>query len=582
MNLRSRWLVNKTEVVAKNGIVTAMTSESAEAGLRMLKKGGNAIDAGVAMAFCNTVIEPSLAALGGLGFMLIYLAKEDRLVAVDFNTRAPRKARSNMYKIKETATMTPGAARGIGIFEVENRENAVGAKSITVPATCAGLCLAHELYGRLPREDVLAPAIHLASEGFAVNWVIASWLARTASRVKRHPVIDGIWYPGGYPASTGTMVVQADYARLLKRIAQEGSGFLYKGDVAAAIEREVLKEGGILTREDLASYEPKVSEPLTVRYRDYVIAAVPTPCGGPTVLESFNILEDFDLQSMGHNTCGYLHMYIECTRHSFADRYSFLGDWEHANVPLDGLLSKEYAKEIAKQIDPDRAGLETELTREPWVHYLDHPIHDPWKFDHRSRPKSMPQPSAATSEEDTTHFNAVDKDRNVVTCTHTSGFEAGVVPPGTGLYLTGSMAWFVAKPDYPNSIAPWKRPLLNMTPLMVLKEGLPILAEGAPGGRMIMNHNTQVILNVLEFNYGIQDAIAQPTLDTSGTNTLIDSRIPEYVANRLKAMGHRVTVVEETPEIGVFARPTGILIDHERGLLYGGADVFRLALAMGY
>lgn len=577
MVYRSRWLINKEEVVVKKGIVTTAIPEAAEAGLKMLKLGGNAIDAGVAAGFCNTVLEPYMAALGGLGFMVIYLAEQDKSIAIDFNGRAPRNATPDMYKV-----IGPSAAGGTRVFEVENTENSRGAKAVTVPATCKGFCLVHELYGKLPRETVLAPAIRLASEGFEVNWDAALYLARIMSEVKRNPIIDEIWYPSGYPVVAGMKVVQSDFGRLLKRIAREGSDALYKGDVAADIEKEVLKNGGILTREDLASYEPRITEPLTVSYRDYTIATVPTPSGGITILESLNILENFELQSMGHNTWEYLHTFIECARHAFADRYRFLGDWEYANVPLEGLLSKKYAKEIAEQNEPDEAMVELELSQEPWAHFLERAIHDPWKYDHKSRPKRLPSSAAASSQESTTHINVVDKDRNVVSCTHTPGFGPGVVPPGTGFYLTGGMGWFIPKPGHANSVAGWKRPLMNMGPLMVFKDGVPVMSQGSPGARRIINRNMQVVLNVLEFDLSIQNAIAAPTVDASGRETLVDSRIPIEIVKKLKKIGHQIKVVEEGPGMWYFARPSGIIIDHEKGLLHGGVDVFRPAVAIGY
>ncbi|MCW3992320.1 MAG: gamma-glutamyltransferase [Candidatus Bathyarchaeota archaeon] len=577
MVLRSRWLINKKEVVAKNGVVTTAISEAAEAGLKMLKRGGNAIDAGVAAGFCNTVLEPYMAALGGLGFMLIYLAEEDKTVAIDFNARAPQKATPDMYKV-----IGPAAAGGTRIFEVENSENSMSAKAISVPTTCAGFCLAHELYGKLPREDVIAPAIHLAAEGFEASWDAALYLARIMSEVRRNPAIDDIWYPGGYPLVSGMRVVQPDFGRLLKRIAREGPDAVYRGEVAAAIEREVQKEGGILTREDLERYEPTVSEPLTVSYRDYTIAAVPTPSGGITALETFNILENFDLEPMGHNTAEYIHTFVECTRHAFADRFRFLGDWEHANVPLEGFLSKGYAKECSDLVDPEKAAMEPELSQEPWIHYLDRAIHDPWRFDPQPRPKTLPGPATASSEEGTTHFNVVDKERNVVSCTHTPGFRTGIVPPGTGFYLTPGMGWFIPKPGYANSVAGWKRPVLNMAPLMVLRDGVPVVSQGSPGARRIINRNTQVVLNVIEFGLGIQDAIDAPIVDASGRETLVDSRLPSDVVDELRGMKHRVKVVEEGPGVWHFARPSGIVIDHEEGLLHGGVDIFRPAVAMGY
>ncbi len=580
MVFRSNWKPNKEEVVAKNGVVTAMQPQAAEAGLKLLKWGGNAVDAGVAIGFCNIVLEPYMASVAGMGFMLIHLAEEDKTIAIDFNTRAPRKATLDMYNV-----IGPAPAGSNTIFEVENNETRLGAKAITIPATCAGFCLAHELYGKLPREQVMEPAIKLASEGFETNWHLTLWLANNMRRIQTMPVIAEMWLPNGRPPQSfpkpGEKVVQRDLGKLLKAVACEGPDAMYKGEVAAAIEEEIRKGGGFLTKEDLAEYQPQVSEPLAIPYRDCTILAVPTPSGGPTVLETFNILENFDLRLLGHNTPEYLHLFIECARHAFADRFRYLGDWELTPVPLQGLLSKEYAKEIAQQVDQNKAAIE--LDQEPWVYYLERALHEPWKYDPQPKPTATYGVATASNDEDTSHFNVVDKDRNMVTCTHTGTFGAGVIPPGTGVYLVGGMSWFIAKPGYANSVTGWKRPMVNMSPLMVVKDGSPVLSVGSPGARKILNRNTQVILNVLEFGMSVQDAIAMPTIDVSRRETLLDSRLPQKVISRLKAMGHQTKIVEEEPGMtGNFARPSGIFIDYDTGLLHGGVDVFRPAIALGY
>jgi gamma-glutamyltranspeptidase/glutathione hydrolase len=581
MFLRSKWRPNKEEVISEGGLVTAMQPPSAEAGLKMLKRGGNAIDAGVAIGFCNIVVEPYMAALAGLGFMLIHLAEEDRTVAIDFNARSPREATPDLYKV-----IGPAPAGSNTIFKVENDETNFGGKAITVPATCAGFCLAHELYGELPREEVMGPAIFLASEGFEANWHLTLWLANNMGWMREIPAIAEMWLPGGLPPRSfpppGDRIIQRNLGRLLGQVAREGPDAMYRGEIADAIVEEVRRGGGVLSREDLAEYEPQVSEPLSVSYRDHTVMAVPTPSGGPTVLETLNILENFDLESLGHNTPEYLHTFVECARHAFADRFRYLGDWESASVPLEGLLAKEYAREIAEGVDSGRAELEPGLDEEPWVYYLEREAHDPWRFDPGPRPASPFGTGWAFGEGDTTHINVVDGKGNVLSCTHTGSFRPNVIPPGSGVYMVGGMSWFIAREGYANSVAGWKRPLVNMAPLLVLEDGRPVLSMGSPGARKIMNRNTQVALNVLEFGMGIQEAIAAPTVDASRRETVVDSRIPRDAIDRLRAMGHGVTVVEEEPGMtGNFARPSGIFLDHETGKLHGGVDVFRPAIALG-
>jgi gamma-glutamyltranspeptidase/glutathione hydrolase len=252
----------KDEVVSEKGMVTASTPSSAEAGLRILKAGGNAFDAGVAVGFCNTVLEPYLAGIGGLGFMVAYFAEEGRVVSIDFNTRAPSAASPDMFKVIGEA-----AAGGTKIFEVEGNANSVGGKALTIPATCAGFLKAHELYGTLPLGDVVEPARKLAEEGFVLGWDQSIVHATLARESQRCPAIDDVWLPGGFPAAPGTRIIQHDLAKLLKRIGEEGRDAVYSGEVARKVEEAVAAAGGVMTAEDLASYEPVVGEPITIRYR---------------------------------------------------------------------------------------------------------------------------------------------------------------------------------------------------------------------------------------------------------------------------------------------------------------------------
>jgi gamma-glutamyltranspeptidase/glutathione hydrolase len=563
----------KDETTAENGMVTASTPGSAEAGLRILKAGGNAFDAGVAIGFCNTVLEPYLAGLGGLGFMVAYLAEEERVVSIDFNTRAPRMASPEMFKVVGEA-----AAGGTKIFEVAGNENSIGGKALTIPTVCAGFLKAHELYGTLSLAEVVEPAQKLASEGFILGWDQALVNATLMRESQRCPAIDDIWLPGGFPAAPGTKIVQPDLSKLLRRIGIEGRDVIYSGIVAKAIEDVVAAAGGVMTSEDLADYEPTVGSPLQIKYRGLEVATPSSPNGGFTILEAMKVMEGYNLEEIGHNSAEYLHILVESSRHAFADRYSLLGDWEHIDVPLSGLLSDSYASHIR--------GLISEMTTfqsggaEPWVRYLNAPIHDPWLHEGRKIPMHRGSSSPSTSVGETSHFNVVDAKGNALACTHTPGFQAGVVPKGTGLYLTAAMGWFVPVAGYPNSVAPWKRPVMNMGPLMILKDGAPIIVEGAPGSRRIIERNLQVVLNMIEFGMGPQEAVSEPTVDASGLDTLVDSRIPLNSIDGLRKCGHNVKVVEEGPGLSYFARPSAILISEKN--LRGGVDLYRRSKALGF
>ena len=582
MTLRSNWKPGKEEVVAENGAVTAMTPQSAEAGLEMLKRGGNAVDAAVAIGFCNVVVEPYMATIGGMGYMLVHMAAEGRTYAIDFNGRAPRAARPNMYRV-----LGPAPAAGFHVFEVEDSANREGPLAASVPATCAGLCEAHRRFGVLPIEQVLEPAIQLAAEGFETNWHLTLFAANQFEAFSRDSYIASMWLPGGrVPRSDpkpGERIVQRDLAHLLRRVARDGADALHRDEVADAIDEFMRANGGVLTRQDLEEYRPTVSDPLSVPFKGHEVKVVPTPSGAITNLQTFALLDRFDLASLGHNSVEHLHLFVEAARHAFADRFRYLGDWEHAKVPLRGLLSPEYARGVAAEIDLKKASVGLDADEEPWVHYMDRAIHDPWRYEPSPTPATAYEPAIDTNDEDTTHINVVDKDRNAVSCTHTGVFEAGLNPPATGVYLVGGMAWFIPKDGYANSVAGWKRPMNNMAPVMVFRDGRPVLCQGAPGARRIMNRGVQVVANVIAFGMTPQQAIEQATVDASGRETLVDSRLPDRVIEGLASRGHRIAVVEEEPGMGGnFSRPTAMQVDYEAGLIRAGVDPFRPATALGY
>lgn len=582
MSLYSAWKVNKEEVVAENGIVTSALPLSAEAGLSILKSGGNAIDAAVAIGFCNVVQEPYMASIGGMGYMLIHLAGEGRTIGVDFNGRAPKGTTDDMYDV-----IGPSTGAGYKTFDVVNDANNTGALSATVPATCAGFCEAHKRFGTLPFEQVLEPAIHLASEGFEANWFLTMSAANMYDTFNSDNHLSSIWLPGGkVPTShpkPGTKIIQRDLADLLKKLASHGRDAMYSGDIADAIDEHMKKNGGVLDKQDLSDYNPIIGDPAQTTFQGHSINVVRTPSGGITNLQTLNILDQFDLKAMGHNSVDYLHTFMMAARHAFADRFGYLGDWEHSTVPLNGLLSTGYAREIAKEVRSPTFEIRNLGQREPLVQFMESPIHNPWDHEKSQKVPVPSHPAMDTNNEDTTHINVVDKDRNAVSCTHTGVFAKGLNPAGTGVALVGGMGWFIPKPGYPNSMAPWKRPMNNMSPFMVLKNNRPVLLEGAPGARRIMNRNAQVVLNVILFGMSPQEAIVQPVIDVSGSKAYVDSRMSESTIKALVGLGHDIELLEEEPApTGYFARPSAIQVDYERNLLRAGVDAFRPTTALGY
>ena len=502
MSLRSKWKTNKEEVVAANGVVTAMLPPAAEAGLAMLKAGGNAVDAAVATGFCNIVMEPYNATIGGMGYMVLHLAEEGRTIGVDFNARAPKRARPDMFEV-----LGPAPAGGISVYRVKDDANNHGPLAVTVPATGAGFCAVQERYGRLPLAQVLEPAIGLAADGFAADWHTTLFIANKIEDLLADPYFGAAWLINGRPPRSypkpGERIIQRDLADLLRRIARHGAAAMYGGEVAGAIEQWMVEQGGLLRRDDLAEYEPTFGEPLQRQFAGHTVACVATPSGAITNLQTLGILAHLDLAAHPYNSAPYLHLLSEAARHAFADRYRWLGDWQQARVPLHGLLSDGYARELATLVRRDHTDFGHE-DAEPWGYYSDQALHDPWRHEPFGAASSSPV-LAASGDEATTHINVVDRWRNAVSCTHTGAW-GDVHPYNTGVYLTHGMAWFTPLSEHPNGIAPWKRPMNNMCPIMVFRDGKPVILQGAPGARRIMHRGIQVLLNQLVWGMGPQDA----------------------------------------------------------------------------
>ena len=593
MNLRSTWRPNKDEVISENGVVASMHPKASEAGLEMLRQGGNAIDAAVATGFAISVLEPNNSCIAGVGFMQISLNSAIKNhpagtnVVIEYGPRDTKAARPDMYKIT-------GPGGGISMYSVEGNHNTDGYQSIAIPGTTGGLCKAHELFGELPLEQVMEPAIQYAKEGYDVYWLLSLVIATNMEQLQKFPGSKEIFLPDGFPPKyipdpssadySATRLKQKDLGDLLEKISKEGADAFYKGDVAAAIEEDMKQNDGLITMEDLSEFKAEVKVPVKTTFRDFEIYAPSAPNGGWTNLQTLNILENFDLKSMGHNSPDYLHTFIEGARHAFADRYHYLGDPDFVEVPLQGLLSKEYAKEISKNVNLNTAELENSYKGDPWNYYADIAIHDAWKYDEKSNKPDLNNGNHSPDTDCTTHFGTADKYGNLVSCTQTAvnSFGSKVVSKGLGILWNNAMIWFNPKPGTKNSIAPYKRPLVNMGPIIACKNGKPYASIGSPGGRKIHNANLSVALNILEFGMGPQEAISTSRVDSSGPTTLADYRIDANVLSALVKTGHKLEMVDDSETWYSFARPSAIVIDQEQKIIYGGSDAFPVAEAKGY
>ena len=583
MNTRSVWRPDRDEVVVEHGAVATAHPIAARVGVDILKSGGNAVDAAVATGFCLNVVEPASSSIAGHGQMIIHMTAQNdrnpcRSIAVDYGHRAPRAATADMFRV------IGQAVKGNGIYEVDDQANAIGHRSVGVPGVTAGMCRAHQLFGSLPLEQLLEPAAHYAREGFEVDPATCLQIARNMPNLLRYGEAAHTFLPDGYPPSPGEKIVQRDLADTLERIGRDGKDALYRGEIPAAIDEEMKRNGGILSSRDLAEYDAEVLDPVRSSYRGYELIGSPVPAGTITHLQTLNILEMFELRRLAHNSPEHLHLFTEAARHAFADRYSFLGDPDFEPVPLDGILSREYAREVATSIDREAAKLEAERELQPWVAYANNPLHDAWRYDPHPRPEHASPASPPSDGDCTTHFSIIDRDRNMVACTQTAvgGFGSNVIVPGTGVLLSNGMVIFNPMPGTANSIAGFKRGLNNMSPVLLLSGGQPFLAVGAPGGRRIICRIAQVISNVVDFGMNMQEAITAPSVDAAERETFVDHRIDPQTVDALARMGHNVEVVPEPFTGGGFSRPRGVMIDHGTGLLHAGVHPFGIDEARGY
>jgi len=571
---QSEWLIDKREAVAEHGIVTAMHPLAAAAGLEMLQAGGNAVDAAVATAFAIGVVEPAMSGVGGVAAMVIYSPRTGRTVVVDGSSAAPAAAREDTFELAPEDTVGGMYSWRGTVGDAQN----TGYRAPVVPGQPACLLYAHEHYGsgRLSRAQVMAPAIRLAEEGFAVDPYQAQSIAFAQRRLRAFPeTMRTFFLEDGLPLvpTTATReadrLVQPDLARTLRALAADGPSALYTGEVGDRLVADLQAHGGLITRDDLASYAVREYSPLQTDYRAYQLYGLSVTSGSMTAFEALNILNNFDVHAMDSPSA--VHVVAEALRRAFLDRFAYLADTDLQDVPVEGLLSEDYACFLATQIQPDRAAADARAG-------------DPWRFQAAPVAAASGHPSGAGGDGCTTHLNVVDGDRMMVACTSTLGelFGSAVIPRGTGILLNNGMTWFDPEPGHVNSIQPRKRTLWAPTPTLVLRDGQPVMAIGAPGGRRIISALVQSLVNVLDFGLGVQAAVTRPRIHCEGQVTEVDGRSNPAVVDALRNWGHAVKLQHEHESSFRFARPGGIHIDPTSGQLTGGVHQFTPAWAMGY
>jgi gamma-glutamyltranspeptidase / glutathione hydrolase len=505
-------------VLAKHGMVVSQEKRATAIGLAVLEQGGNAVDAAVAVGFALAVTLPKAGNIGGGGFMLVHLADRHRTIAIDYRETAPAATRSVVF-LDDNGKADPRKSRDSGL-------------GVGVPGTVAGLALAHARYGsgKFTLAQLMAPAIKLAREGFPVEDDLVDSLLLAEPRLARWPSSASIFLKTkDVPLGEGDRLVQPQLATTLEEIARHGPGRFYRGPIADKIVAAVRAAGGSMTRDDLRLYRPVVRTPLHGRYRGYGIAAMPPPSsGGVHLIEMLNILEGFPLGKLGAGTPQSEHLIIEAMKRAYADRAKFLGDSDHVIVPIARLISKSYAASARALIDPNRAQSAQEI--------------DP--------------NSPATGGGNTTHFSVVDRFGNAVANTYSLNFNygLGLVADGTGVLLNNELDDFAAKPGAPNAFGlvggaanapgPGKRPLSSMCPTIVFKDGKPILVTGAPGGSRIITSVLQVILNVIDYDMNIAQAVAAPRVHHQWLpdEVVVEKGLSADTIRGLEARGDKVRI----------------------------------------
>lgn len=525
-------------VSAPAAMVTSATELSSQIGAEILRKGGNAVDAAIATGFALAVTYPQAGNIGGGGFMVIRFP-DGTATTLDFREKAPLAAHPEMFLDEDGEY-----SRSIH----HDSHLAVG-----VPGTVAGLALAHERYGTLPWEELVEPSVRLAEEGFEVMPYLARSLKGVLPKMEPFPASIEAYSKDGVPYEEGELLRQPDLARSLARIRDNGQDGFYKGETAELIVAEMERAGGIITLEDLARYEAKEREPIRGTYRGYDIIGMPPPSsGGIAVVEMLNILEGYDLRAMGHNSATYLHHLAEAMRLAFRDRARYVADSDFEEIPIEHLTSKEYAAELRSQIDSERA-----------------------------TPSRIEDMVLAHEGMETTHYSVVDGDGMAVAVTYTLEQSYGMkaVVPGAGFLLNNEMGDFNAKPGLTtetgligteaNLARPEKRMLSSMTPTIIEKDGKLVAVIGSPGGRTIINTVLQVILNLIDFEMDIQEAVEAKRIHHQwfpDRITIEEDGVDEATVEALRAMGHEVRVR------GQQGRAHSIQIDPTTGLRIGVAD----------
>jgi gamma-glutamyltranspeptidase / glutathione hydrolase len=555
------------DVTAGDGMCSSSDPRATAAGIQMLLRGGNAVDAAIATAFALAVHEPAMSHLGGQGNMLVHLAEPATTTAIDFYACAPGAARPEMYE------WAPSPTQGGYRFHTRDELNTVGHLAIAVPGNICGWVTAHQRWGRLPLRDVVAPAVTDAARGSVATARTAAFISEHQDRLARfRETAAAFLHPDGTPRAAGDLIVQPHLAATIEAIGDGGLDVFYTGALAEAIVEHVRSAGGVLSRDDLARYPERlmwIREPDWVDFHGHRIAGA-TPASSALLFNLLAILDGADLAAARPQSAEQLHLLIEAMKLAFAERGRHIGDHTQVNVPLEGLCDPGYAAARRALIDPLRPSFPG--PGDPWAYQQRPP--DPDKL-------TVAAPTDPAPMIGTTHHSHVDQWGNAVSLSQSLGdaFGSCVTVPGTGVLLNNAMKLFDPRPGpRPAGIAPYRRPLAPW-PTLVFKDGRAVLALGSPSGTRIPNAIAQVLVNVLVHGLGLQAAVNLPRVHWSGDELEAESDLPEQAQTGLAELGHQVQY--RNARSPWFGAVQAVARDPETGVCRGAADPRRQGAVSG-
>jgi len=533
----------------KNGMIVAPQPEAVEAGAAILEQGGNAVDAAIACAFMQGVVDPQMAGIGGFGSMQVYMPGRGVHKIIEFYAKASLSATPDMW----TDKLAGQSADGFG-FHLENSINEIGYQAVCTPGSLKGYEYALAEFGTLDWADVIAPSVEAARQGFMVRPHVHAYWSLEQSNKGEIDTIDKLRFSesgkrlyfraDGSLKRPGDIVANPDLADTLERVARSGGAdIFYRGEIGQRIEADMAAHGGLISLQDLKMYGLSVVEPIWGSYRGHRVATSPPPASGMLMLEVLHIMENFDLDKLAHSGVEHLHLLIEAIKRMTVDKDRYLGDPAYVDVPVENLISKDYAKaQASKIIKGERAH----------VHRL-----------------------KASKDKDTTHISVIDSHGNAVSMTHTLGSPSGVITDGLGFMYNGTMSRFDPRPGKAGSIAPGKRRASSAAPTIVFKDDQPFIVIGAPGGPYIAPSVAQGIMNVIDFGMSMLEAVSAPRVAAPSEVIGVSNRILRRVTDELSESGYQI---QRSPSSYPFAALHGICV--EDGLCRGGADPQRDGMAI--